>query len=56
MEDTTLAHFNHDDCHKTLLIVDAGTEGVGAILAQEQPDKSLRKKNFNRNRKKLYPN
>ena len=36
MKDTTLAHFNQ--YHKTFLIIDAGPAGIGAILAQEQPD------------------
>ena len=44
MKGTTLAHFNQ--CHKTFLIVDAGPEGVGAILAQEQSNQSLRPVHF----------
>ena len=44
MKDATLAHFNQ--CHKTFLVVDTGPEGVGAILAQEQPDQSLRPAHF----------
>ena len=39
MKNTTLAHFSQR--HETFLIVDAGPEGMGAILAQQQPDQSL---------------
>ena len=51
MKDTTLAHFNQ--CHKLFLIVDVGPEGIGAILAQEQPDQSLRPVHSNKNIKRL---
>ena len=44
MKNTTLAHFSQR--HETFLIVDAGPEGVGAILAQQQPDQSLRPVHF----------
>ena len=44
MKNTTLAHFSQH--HETFLIVDAGAEGVGAILAQQQPDQSLHPVNF----------
>ena len=43
-KNTTLAHFSQR--HETFLIVDAGPEGVGAILAQQQPDQSLRPVHF----------
>ena len=44
MMNSTLAHFNQR--YETFLIVDAGPEGLGAILAQEQPDQSLRPVHF----------
>ena len=44
MKNTTLEHFSQR--HETFLIVDAGPEGVGAILAQQQPDQSLRPVHF----------
>ena len=38
--DTVLAHFSAEN--KTYLITDAGAVGLGAILAQKQPDESIR--------------
>ena len=45
MKNATLAHFSQR--HETFLIVYAGPEGVGAILAPQQPDQSLRPVHFN---------